>query len=299
MSYTSYQFGKRNAGVVGDLLLDQYPASFALTMQKIKTGFSNFCTITNIANNDTTDVLVEETGTITLNSLVTAGDILGNWIGSGTARVSGWKDCYGLEVVQDDPATSPYLVENGVLKNVGGIAAIDFRDVSTRLLLGQGVPGISGDLSTPFTVYTVSALNINNHFGALFSTTIQSPGNRFVMYRDGTANKYAAILHTPPESQVVLPRNTNRLDILTPVIQIAQWDGTNLKVRANGIDGQSLAFNGSFIQNDSFLVGAQHTLASPLKGKIFEIIIRPELDDQQTIDIFENSMNARYGGNIL
>ena len=72
-----------SSGDVNAYILDIYTTSkSAVSLRKLKTSAVNCCEIRRSSDNTTTNILLENSGQITLSSTVSAGGTLASWIGS-------------------------------------------------------------------------------------------------------------------------------------------------------------------------------------------------------------------------
>lgn len=121
----SYRFGT----VTGGFLLDTYTGAVsAYSLRKLRTGETYACKVRRSSDNATTDIELEETGSISTSSTVSAGGTLGTWIGANGGFIDTWYDQSGNnnDAAQSTAADQPVLIVAGVINTENGEPAIDF-----------------------------------------------------------------------------------------------------------------------------------------------------------------------------
>jgi len=117
-------------------LLDSYTGSVgAYSLRKLKSDALYGVELRNEAA-ETANVILPESGSITMNSLLDIGGTLGDWAGSDTVKVRTWYDQSGNgnHAVQTAGNNRPRLINAGALETLNGNSAIYFDGVNDILL---------------------------------------------------------------------------------------------------------------------------------------------------------------------
>ena len=109
-------------------LLDEFATgAAAYSLRKVFAG-GVYSVQVRLVNGTTTNVLLDDVGSLTLNSLVSAGGTLGAWAGSSDVRVQTVYDQIGgRDLTTTVWAEMPRLIDAGVLHTKGGLAAMRFE----------------------------------------------------------------------------------------------------------------------------------------------------------------------------
>ena len=142
-------------------ILDTYTdAAGAYSLRKLKTGATKSVEIRRSSDDAITDVLLEDSGFISLTSTVSAGGSLSSWIGSNTAYISKWYDQTGnsKDAVQTNTSYQPILVNAGVLVADNGLL---FDGVNDRLDVPSIISLFTGE-DKPMSVFAVARKEATN-----------------------------------------------------------------------------------------------------------------------------------------
>lgn len=158
-------------------ILDTYTAYGGYSFHKIKNDATKSVQLRLVPGGNFTDVLLEYDGAITMNSTVSTGGTLLDWVGSNSAAVSIWYDQTGNgnDLIQPSTGLQGYLVESGVLNtDSNGNPAIKFNKDGT-ILKGMSV-------SDTYTTTDANFFMVSDMF---------TPNTQNVMFVDGNdANDY-------------------------------------------------------------------------------------------------------------
>ncbi len=274
-------------------IFDKYPAAFVFSLFKLKYSATKTIEVRRSSDNALTDVLLKESGSLDLNSLVSSGGTLGAWVGSNSAFV---RRCYNqgsidFDILQSTNSLQPRIIEAGVLEVKNLNAAINMLTSSTKFESSSALSALNNGSS--FTIYTVSANRTTESFGGLLCTTNNSGGQRMVIFKDSrTSPNRNCLLET---SSGVFAANLSTPRVTTDqVLQIVSSSGTAISSWDNNATGdQNVAFTGSY-NNDLLIVGSQHVNQSFLDGTIQEIIIRDIKDTDVVRNEIRDNINLRY-----
>ena len=159
----SYRFG---GAAPSGYLLDTYTAAGAYSLRKLKTGVTYGIRVWRNSDSSETYVELETSGSIDLNSTVSAGGTLGTWVGANNGKITTWYDQSGNsnDLTQTTTSVMPRLINSGVLETDGGLSTAYFDTVSWRVFkTGTGLLGISGtDARTFFIVSSTTTPSSSN-----------------------------------------------------------------------------------------------------------------------------------------
>lgn len=144
----------------GGYLLDTYTgAAAAYSFRKLKTGVTYTCQLLRDSDSATTDLELYASGSIDLNSPVSAGGTLGTWSSGTQARINIWYDQSG-NGIDVSGSTRPRITLNGALTVDNGLVAAFFDNHFLRYT------GTLGDLSmggtNPKSCFIVANPDVNN-----------------------------------------------------------------------------------------------------------------------------------------
>jgi len=158
-------------------LLHDYPnAAAAYSVRQLtiyNNGYKEKLIRIRRSSGGETDVFADDSYELSLNSRVSAGGTLGNWIGSDDGFVSAWYDqsTNGNDATQSTAANQPKIVSGGSLVTENGKPAIDFDGVSSSFNVSKIT------LSDDWNLFITHKLDSNSYY---FGDTI---GGDYLRYR--------------------------------------------------------------------------------------------------------------------
>jgi len=161
-----------------NFILDDYSSELAWSFRKLKTTATVSCRLRRSNDNAETDVLLTETGSVSLISIVSAGGSLGDWIGVNSGYVKTIYDqmVNGYDFTQTDTAKQPKLITSGVIELSNGLPAIIFKstDILTGLEFDSAKMSLFSVLTSPTTFPNISYVFGNNGGGYAIGGTNSS-----------------------------------------------------------------------------------------------------------------------------
>jgi len=158
-------------------LLHDYPnAAAAYSVRQLtiyNNGYKEKLIRIRRSSGGETDVFADDSYELSLNSRVSAGGTLGNWIGSDDGFVSAWYDqsTNGNDATQSTAANQPKIVSGGSLVTENGKPAVDFDGVSSSFNVSKIT------LSDDWNLFITHKLDSNSYY---FGDTI---GGDYLRYR--------------------------------------------------------------------------------------------------------------------
>jgi len=173
-------------------LLHDYPnAAAAYSVRQLtiyNNGYKEKLIRIRRSSGGETDVFADDSYELSLNSRVSAGGTLGNWIGSDDGFVSAWYDqsTNGNDATQSTAANQPKIVSGGSLVTENGKPAVDFDGVSSSFNVSKIT------LSDDWNLFITHKLDSNSYY---FGDTI---GGDYLRYRinDSYRLKIAGVTDT-------------------------------------------------------------------------------------------------------
>ena len=177
-------------------------------------------------NNDDaeTDILLENTGPVNINSLVLAGGTLANWIGANNGFMVIDYDQMenGFDMAQFTNSKQAQIVQNGVWLGYKQYDGSDDIYSSTNIsLMNMGSVYVKANKSTNDVLYYLSQAQKSNNKTLTFTTQYEAPNN-----------KLRILDFTPSFNQ---PLGNNFMNVGLNTMMYAST-GTNYKMRLNGVN---------------------------------------------------------------
>jgi hypothetical protein len=237
-------------------LLHDYPnAAAAYSVRQLtiyNNGYKEKLIRIRRSSGGETDVFADDSYELSLNSRVSAGGTLGNWIGSDDGFVKTWYDqsTNGNDATQSTPAAQPKIVSGGSLATLGSEVTPVRQGVTTTL----DVSGIESSVTGAFTIATRFYLSSQSDSDCIF-------GGRGLTAGAGICASYLSgawrfeVITTIGTRVIISVSDTN-----TPINNwhnvIFTWDGTTnsnaVKVYLNTSSNVfSATANGTVINYDA------------------------------------------------
>lgn len=271
-------------------VLDAYPSSVAAySLRKLKSTATYYAKVRRNNDQVTTDVLVDDTGSLSLSSIVSAGGDLGTWAGVNSVFINTWYDQSGNGFDMPEVGTGgPRIINSGVLDTKGALSAVNFNGTSSKLIKGSPLTAL--DDGNSFSIFTVCANAAVEHSGAIFSTT--ETDDRFAMFRDSRATEKGNVLikENGILNSLVLSVSRSNTD---QVLQSFHTNGTLRSAFDNGDAGTSNSIDNGSYNNDDLRFGFQLPNSSLLAGLLQEIIIF-NVDKTSDRALIEADINNHY-----
>ena len=116
-------YAAAQAAISGQFLLDLYPdAEVAYSFRKLKTGQQYMCKLRRSSDNGITDVEFDANNELSLESNVSSGGTLADWVGGNDAFLHTWYDQSGNEnhQIQSINTRQPKIITAGIIELYNG-----------------------------------------------------------------------------------------------------------------------------------------------------------------------------------
>ena len=271
-------------------ILDTYTgAKAAYSLRKLKTGALYACKVRRVSDNATCDVVLETSGTITINSTIAnlsagSGSTLAAWIGSGSGHIQTWYDQSGTlnHITQSTSSNQPRLVASGVLETKGVL----FDGVNDSLSITSNPSlQITGDMSA-YVVFNITSFPTTN-------------ANIFIKRNSDSDREYEFRVRNietryldDNNSQAYVNTNSTGVNYLQSFDRSAN---TSVIIYKNGTNSGSKSLTGTNTTSTApFQVGARAVSSSNwLSGGIKELIIWDSNKSSDRTGI-TNNINTEY-----
>lgn len=178
-------------------ILDAYADSTAgFSFRKLQADATNSVEIRRSSDDTLTDVILSTDESVTLDSLVSAGGSLRDWVGSESAFVRTWYDQSGVgnDAVQTVNASQPSIITSGVLYVYNSLADLKFNGSSTTL----DPTYLFSDPIASFCVFNIQSLS---------ELCVFNMGNGSDKALSLSANRTSGILVKTSSAPVATPRS--------------------------------------------------------------------------------------------
>lgn len=272
-------------------ILDTYSNSAAAySLRKLKAAAAYSVRVRRNNDQATTDVLVDDTGSLTLSSIVSSGGSLGTWVGANSAFINIWYDQSenGFDIPEVGTG-GPRIINAGALDTKGALSSINFNGTSQKLEKGNSLLAL--DDGNPFSIFTVCANTAAETVGVILTTT-DLEGDKLNMLRDSraTGKGNVSIKESGVTSDYLLSVGRSDTD---QVLQSFITNGTLRSAFDNGAAGGTDSVdNGSYI-NENLRIGVQLSGTTYLAGQLQEIIIFSTDKTSDRVAI-ESDINNHY-----
>jgi hypothetical protein len=160
-------FHAHNQMPAADLLLDQYPATFALSLQKIKAAYTGPLVKVRRSSDNTEQDIYPVSGGVHLDT-----NALKTFVGAGTGRVILWycqMDAFDAVTVSSE--SDNFIVQSGVVvRNEDGNVAIRFLDaINGSVNSGFRINNWHGTTSNPLMYSIVTSLKSAGYYPAIIT----------------------------------------------------------------------------------------------------------------------------------
>lgn len=246
----------------GGYLFDTYtPPVVAYSFRKLKSSAVNCCRLRRSSDNSETDVLLEDSGQITMSSSVSTGGTLGTWIGSNDAFIRTWYDQSGngYDAIQTNNSWQPYLIRSGVFTYLPSTSTIAADSINGSKILTAIINPFPSTGNVKLDVFMVEYL---------YQAPSGIPGTALGCIAPRTYSGDRRLVQTPGEEdyyaypQTVVRLFGGNIQYTTQLIanrvtsMYYNTVGGAIKVRQNGtlLTESSIANAGLNIQSDSAIV---------------------------------------------
>jgi len=238
------------------------------------------------SDNLATNVILDDSASLTLNSLVSSGGTLGNWVGANSGFIKGWYDQSGNtnHAWQTTSVNQPRLINGGVLHLLNGKASMTFDGIDY--------------IDMPSGIYS-AANSVNKYISIVSRTTQDTVRNRPFYIGLGTGTRYS-IWFDSVSGRIDYTGNgfANSVNItgITKTNQLlitGQDVGGNQSIYVNGNAGGTNTLGGVTSDSSGAFIGSAGSTAQRLEGDIQELIMY-SLDQSSNRIGIETNINNFY-----
>jgi hypothetical protein len=281
------------ASGAASLLLDDYPAEFALSTRLLRTAYSGaLVRIRRSSDSAEKDFYPDGSNELSMSSEDGAGTSLSTWIGSDSGYVVTWYEQSGSgksNATESTAASQPRIVNAETLDTDGGKAAIYFNGTNSQL---QIIGGYSAwDLNNDLTLIGVASVPDASAAVVTFSQRTNTVKGWWVT-PDSSANKYMLSFKTTADQELNLLAQQNTTD--QRLYFFTSATGT-LNGYYNGTQQETGVTAGgtTYIATPDFSIGRLGQQSLWYKSYQQEIIIY-ESDESSNRSDIETNINGYY-----
>lgn len=258
-------------------VLDDYPVvSAAYSLRKLSSAATLSVRIRRDSDDVETDVILEDFGSLSLDSTISTGGNLGSWIGDDSGFVSIWYDQSGkgIDLSKANDGTQPRIINAGVLDIENGKATI-----MSLGIVNEGLDSglMASNLIQPSTVFMITK-NTSDDTGGYISSV--NATNRWQLYRGGAGD-------------VIYCGAPNCFSPTTPLTQQLLY--TTIKGVASevSINGETPYIGDAGTDEYNYIQTGRYSTANSLIGSMQEIIIFGQ-DYSADKDAIQKNINNFY-----
>ncbi|MHB9161395.1 MAG: arabinofuranosidase catalytic domain-containing protein [Nitrosotalea sp.] len=282
------------------LPLDFVPSSAvaaAYSVRRLRTSYtSNLMNIRRSSDNATTDVAYDGSNKLSLNSTVSAGGILGTWVGANNAFVAKWYDQSGNanHATQSTTTAQPQIISSGAILTQNSQPSLKYVEANSNTL--NAPDSASLDLNSTMSFFAIVSFTTTPGVTAIIdkrSTTGTTPGYHYYIISPNNYGMQWNGATTGGTFSVTVTLATSTLYSFSATATI----GAGVTLYDSNINEGSgtLASVGSSINTNPLMVGAHSSsMTAYLNGFLSEVILLNTVASNQQISAMINNQRNFY-----